>query len=192
MELIGIFFVACGLLGLAGVAKTIRPDDTARAFSLLVSANSSWAPSFNSVRLTVRLGAAIEASLGACALLFPQTVTAALVAVSYALFVCIIVYARRHGGSLSTCGCFGRPDTPATALHVVLNIVLLAPALAVTLQPPHVTDLAHLLAQQPWNGVPLLLAAGVGVWLTYLALSSLSALETARRLVGRGRKALST
>jgi hypothetical protein len=185
MELIGIFFIACGLLVLAGVAKAIRPDDTARALVQLVPRKTSRIPSLNLTRRTVRIGALVEAALGVCALLFPRPVTAALVAISYTLFVCTVVYARRHDGPLSTCGCFGRPDTPATGLHVVLNVAFVATALVVALHPPHFTTLASLLTDQPWNGAPLLLASGVGVWLSYLALSPLTALEAARRLAGR-------
>lgn len=183
MELIGIFFVGCGLLVLAGVAKAVRPDDTARALILLPGSNARI-PSFSLTRQAVRIGALLEAGLGVCALLFPRTVTAALVAVSYALFACITAYARTHGGALSTCGCFGRPDTPSTGLHVALNVVFVATAVALATRPPHYTALVSLLENQPWDGVPLLLASGVGVWLAYLALSPLAALEAAHRLVG--------
>jgi hypothetical protein len=193
MELIGIFFIACGLLVLAGVAKAVRPDDTARALLLLVPGRGLGAVSFNVTRQVVRIGAVVEATLGVCALVFPRTLTAVPIAISYALFICIVVYARRHGGTLSTCGCFGRPDTPATGLHGVLNVVFVVAAIAVSLHPPHFTGVASLLTNQPWHGVPLLLASGVGVWLAYLALSQLAALEAARRLVAqRQREALRT
>ena len=185
MELIGVFFVACGLLLLAGIAKALRPDDTARALALLLAGKVPRVPSLALTRHAVRIGALFEAALGAFALLFPRPLTAALVATSYALFVCIVAYARRRGSALSTCGCFGRPDTPATGLHVILNVVFVAAALAVAIRPTNFTSLAVLLAHQPWHGVPLLLICGVGVWMTYLALSPLAALEGARRLVGR-------
>jgi Methylamine utilisation protein MauE len=184
MELIGIFFIASGLLVLAGVAKAVRPDDMARALVLLVPGGHPRVLSLSVTRQSVRIGALLEAALGMCALLFPGSFTAALVAVSYALFLSITAYARRHGGALSTCGCFGRPDTPATGLHIVLNTVFVATAVAVAMQPPHFAALASLLGNQPWDGVPLLLASGVGVWLAYLALSHLAALEAARRLAG--------
>jgi hypothetical protein len=193
MELIGIFFVGCGLLVLAGVAKAVRPNDTARALILLLPGSSPRVASFNLTRQAVRIGALLEAGVGMCALLFPRTMTAALVAVSYTLFACITAYARTRGGALSTCGCFGRPDTPSTGLHVVLNVVFVSTAVALAMQPPHYTALVSLLENQPWDGVPLLLASGVGVWLAYLALSPLAALEAAHRLVGGPkRESLST
>jgi hypothetical protein len=184
MELIGIFFVACGLLILAGIAKTVRPDDTARALVLLASDRFAKVPSLNLTRQAVRTGALIETALGIGALLFPRPLTSALIAASYALFVSVVAYTRRHGGTLATCGCFGKPDTPPTGLHLLLNVVFVAAAIAVTLRPPDVNALVSLLGHQPWSGVPLVLAASVGVWLSYLALSPLSALEAARALVG--------
>jgi hypothetical protein len=187
MELIGVFFIACGLLVLAGGAKAVRPDDTARALVLLIPSRTSEVPSFSLTRQAVRIGALLEVALGACALAFPRPVTAALVAASYALFLCTVLYARRRGGSISTCGCFGRPDTPPTALHVVLNLVFIATAVTVALRPPSLTAVTSLLNHQPWNGVPLLFASGVGVWLAYLALSPLATLESARRLLGQSR-----
>jgi hypothetical protein len=193
MELIGIFFIACSLLVLAGVAKAVRPDDTARALVLLLPGRISRVLSFSLTRRATRIGALIEAALGACALVFPRPVTAALVAVSYTLFLITVVYAWRRGGPLSTCGCFGRPDTPPTALHLVLNVIFVATAVSVAVRPPHFTALSSLLENQPWDGAPLLLASGVGVWLAYLALSPLASLEAVRRLVDRPqRKALST
>ena len=43
--------------------------------------------------------------------------------------------------------------------------------------------LRTLLSHQPWAGLPLLFVSGVGLYLTYLALSPLATLEGARRLV---------
>lgn len=193
MELIGIFFIACGLLVLAGLAKAARPGDTARALLLLIPGWASELTSLNLTRQLVRIVALAEAALGACALAFPRPLTAAGVAVSYTVFLGIVVYARRRGGPLSTCGCFGRPDTPPTTVHVLLNAGFVTTGVAVALRPPNVTTLVPLLANQPWDGVPLLLASGVGVWLAYLALSPLATLEAARRLVSRsGQGALTT
>jgi hypothetical protein len=185
VELIGVYFIACGLLVAAGAAKALRPADTARAIVLLVP---DWVPLSGSLRLTrsaVRVGALAEAALGVVALFFPRSLTAALVAASYALFVCVVAYAHNRGGALATCGCFGRPDTPATRLHIAVNVVLFATAALVAWHPPDTSSLFVLLDHQPWLGHPLLFVSGVGVWMTYLALSPLAALEAARRLVQR-------
>ena len=86
------------------------------------------------------------------------------------------------GGPLATCGCFGRPDTPPTALHLVIDLVLAAAAAAVAAGAPSRGTLVTQLAHQPWAGFPLLFVSAVGLWLTALALSALAALTAARRL----------
>jgi hypothetical protein len=93
-----------------------------------------------------------------------------------------VAYARRRGGPLATCGCFGRPDTPPTALHLVIDLVLAAAAAVVAAGAPVKGTLATQLAHQPWAGIPLLFVSAVGLWLTALALSALAALTAARRL----------
>ena len=188
MELIGIYIVGCGLVILAGVSKATRPDDTARALVLLQEGRNPPFMSFAFTRSIVRVGATLEAALGVLAVLFPRPLTAAPIAASYTLFFCIVTLVRRRGGPLSTCGCFGRADTPATGFHLLLNGLFVVVAITVVLQPPHQTSLGALLDQQPWHGVPLVFASAVGVWLAYLALSPLAALEGARRLVGRARR----
>jgi hypothetical protein len=183
MELIGLFFIAAGLLVLAGIAKALRPEDTARALLELVPGRLTRHVSLRTPRLVVRVGAIAEAALGACALLWPRPVTATLVAGSYALFAAVVLYARVHGGALSTCGCFGRPDTPATSIHVAINALLTAAAVTVALRASSSATTLGALSHQPWAGVPLLFVSAVGLYLTYLALSPLATLEGTLRLV---------
>jgi hypothetical protein len=183
VELIGIFFIASGLLVLAGLAKTLRPDDTARALFELIPARTNPLVSFRLARAVVRAGATAEAAIGVWALVLPRPVSAALVACSYAVFTVVVVYARLHGGALSTCGCFGRPDTPATWLHVAVNALLAVVAVTVALRTTSGETIHTLVLHQPWAGLPLFFVSGVGLYLTYLALSPLAALEGARRLV---------
>jgi hypothetical protein len=178
MELSGLYLIAAGLLVVAGAAKAARPDDTARAMGALLPSP----PSPRLRRDLVRVGALAEAALGAVALAFPRPLTAGLVALSYVCFFGVVAYARRRGGPLATCGCFGRPDTPPTATHLVLDLVLAVAAAAVAAGAPSRGTLATLLAHQPWAGLPLLFASAVGTWLTALALSALAALAAARRL----------
>jgi hypothetical protein len=117
------------------------------------------------------------------ALGYPRTVTAGLVALSYAAFAAFVLAARAKGGPIATCGCFGTPDTPATLLHVVINLGLALSAIAVAVAAPSGT-IVSLLSTQPLHGVPLLLVSALCVWLTFLAISVLGALQAARRLVG--------
>jgi len=180
VELIGLYLIASGLLVAAGAAKAIRPDDTARALAALWP--GSRAPSHALFRLSIRAGAGAEIVIGVVALALPGPVTAAAVALSYALFACVVAYARARGGPLTACGCFGRLDTPATRLHVAIDL-LLAGSAAVVAGTARSGSLASLLAHQPWAGMPLLFVSAAGLWLTVLALSALATLEGARRLV---------
>jgi hypothetical protein len=177
VELIGLYLVGCALLVLAGAAKMVRPDDTARALSGVLPL-----PLVRTKSL-VRVGATAEAALGAVALAYPRTVTAGLVALSYAAFAAFVLLARAKGGPIATCGCFGTPDTPATLLHVVINVGLALAAIAVAVAGPSGT-IVSILSTQPLHGVPLILVSALCVWLTFLAISVLGALQAARRLVG--------
>jgi hypothetical protein len=191
VELIGLYFVAAGLLVVAGVAKALRPDDTARALAELAAgpggglrrAADGRTVALRVARRLVRAGALAEAALGLVALALPRPVTAAFVAASYCVFAVVIALARHRGGALATCGCFGRPDTPPTAVHLIVNLVLGTGALAVAVSASGGGTLSAALAHQPWAGLPLLFVSAVGLWLTALALSALAALEGASRLV---------
>ena len=177
MELIGLYLVACVLLVVAGTAKAIRPADTARAFSAVVPLPPGV------IRIAIRIGAVAEAALGAVALLYPRTVSAGLVALSYAVFALVVAYARSRGGAVASCGCFGTPDTPATMLHVIVNLALAAAAGAVAVaaaQPAG--SMVSILSAQPLDGAPLVLVSAMAAWLTYLVISVLAALSAARRL----------
>jgi hypothetical protein len=186
MELIGLYLIGAGLLVVAGVAKTLHPDDTARAVSTLVPGRTPRArPSLGLLRQSVRVLALTEVGVGLAALAHIGPVTGILVASSYALFAGEVAYAKARGGPLATCGCFGRPDTPATWLHVVLNLALAGAALVVGSSSAGGggRSIVAVLAHQPWAGAPLLFASAVGLGLTTVALSTLPVLEGARRRV---------
>lgn len=180
MELIGLYLVACALLVAAGVAKALRPDDTARALAGLVPL------SLRVLRIAVRTGSAAEALLGAIALAVPRSETAWLVAASYLGFATVIAVLRRRGGVIASCGCFGTPDTPATTVHVVVDLALGLSAVGVAVDGP-TGSLPSLLGAQPFDGVPLLAASCLCAWLTFLAISTLSQVEAARRVLGISR-----
>jgi hypothetical protein len=114
--------------------------------------------------------------------------TAALVATSYALFSGVVVLARRRGDPLATCGCFGRPDTPPTLVHLALNVLFLAAAVAVALAAPAGATLGSTLAAEPAAGIPLVFVSAVGVWLSVLAMAALGRLQGARLAVASPRQ----
>jgi hypothetical protein len=183
MELIGLYLAACGLLVVAGAAKAVRPMDTARALSSIVPV------SLAKMRVLVRLGAMAESMLGVVALLMPGPVTGALVGLSYLAFAGVVGFARRKGGSIASCGCFGTPDTPATLVHLVINVALAASAIAIAIAAP-VGSLVSVLAGQPGNGIPLVLVSALCGWLAFLAITVLAEVKAARGLTAvsfRGR-----
>jgi hypothetical protein len=183
VELIGLYLVAAALLVASGAAKAVRPDDTARALRDLMPTGARAHVTRRRLSITIRTGAVVEAALGLLAILFPRPVTAGFVATSYALFCGVVLYARWRGGALSSCGCFGRADTPATMLHAVVDLVFAGACLTVALGAPSGGSLVGLLGHQPAAGVPLVFVSAVGLYLAYLALAVLPALEGARRLV---------
>jgi hypothetical protein len=183
VELIGPYLVACGLLAIAGVMKLIRPDDTARAVAPVVPGRLRPLLRFRSLRMLIRAGALAEVVLGTAAMFLPRPLPAALVATSYTAFAGLVVYVRFQGGSLASCGCFGTPDTPATRVHVVINLGLAAAAAVVAVDAPPAGSTVSIIAGQPLYGLPFLAVGGLGIWLTFLALSSLAQLQAARRLV---------
>jgi hypothetical protein len=177
VELIGPYLAACLLLVGAGVAKVVRPGDTARALAATVPLRVAL------LTPVVRIGAAAEAAVGLCGLAYPSAWTAGLVALSYAGFAAFVTVVLVRGGPLASCGCFGRPDTPATRLHVVVDLVLAGSAVAVAGADP-AEWLPSLLAGQPWHGAPLVLVSVLAAWLAVLALGRLAGLGAARRRLG--------
>ncbi len=178
MELIGIYLMGCGLLVVAGVVKAVRPDDTARALA------SATAIPLGSMRVLVRLGSIGEVAVGLTALIAPRPWSAGLVAVSYAAFAVFVVYARSTGGAIASCGCFGTPDTPATALHGLIDAALAVSAAVVAWSAPASGTMAGILSGQPGTGIPLVAVSAIGAWLVYLAISVMAALRAARTLTG--------
>jgi hypothetical protein len=184
VELIGPYLVACVLLVGAGAVKAWRPDDTARALAPLVPSAVGSRLGFLQMRRVVRGVATAEFALGAAAAALPRPLLAGCVAASYLAFAAVVAYARSRGGALASCGCFGRPDTPATPLHIALDLVLAVAAAVEAVSTSGAVSLSSVLSAQPLHGAPLLLLAAVGAWLTYLTLSLLAALHATRESVG--------
>jgi hypothetical protein len=156
------YLAAITLLGAAGVAKAIRPAETANALTGAgLSVGRAW----------VRVGAVLEVSLAVAAWLLPGPVTGGLVAVAYAVFAAFILVALQRGWVLTSCGCFGRPDSPPTVAHAVLNIGAAACAVWWAVAWPAGFGFSHLVrlfSHQPWHGGPLVLVSAVVTGLAYL------------------------
>jgi hypothetical protein len=171
------YLAASLLLAGAGIAKTIRPGDTARA--LRVAGIPADPP-------LVRLGALAEVGVAVSALVFPGPLTGALMALAYAVFAVFIMLALRRGWALASCGCFGRPDTPPTAAHAVLNAGAAAAAICWAVAWPSgagLHQLGRLFFHQPWHGGPLAIVTFVVAGMAYLVWTD--PLPAARRVEGR-------
>lgn len=192
MALVGIYFVAVGLLVVAGVAKASRPGDTARALAELSRSGRSGGAEGGRRGLplrflvpAVRTLAGVEAAIGLAALVYPIRPLAALVAASYLAFAVFVLYARSKGGVLATCGCFGSPDTPPTLLHAVVDLGLGAGGVGVALAGTSDT-IAGVLAHQPFDGVPLVVASVLTAGLAFAVLSPLARLNALRHFEPSG------
>ncbi len=178
MNLLGPYLVAAGLLVVAGAAKALRPADTARALS--AGLGLGWVTPG-----VVRAVAVVEAALGALALAWPAPLPASLVAASFLAFALVTARVRARGGPLASCGCFGTPDTPATALHVGLDLGLAASA-AVVAAAGHRGPITAALAPQPLHGLALVGLSALGLYLTVVAMTLLPRLQAARRSLTGG------
>ncbi len=183
MELSGPYLAACALLLVAGLAKARRPGDTARALAAALGPPTTAARERRFVHL-VRTGSLLEAALGLAAPVYLSPVLSAAVATSYAAFAAFVVVARRRGGPLSTCGCFGALDTPPTVLHLVLDVGLCASAVCVAADGARGWT-TRWLGHQPWHGLPLVLVSVVLTWFVALCLIDGARVVAARRLLRR-------
>ena len=164
--LAGPFTIACLLLVLGGCAKTFRPGDTANALRAI-----GFRGGRRTTRAVVRIGGAFEVVVGAAALLTGRWWLAALVALSYAVFTAFVVRALRTGQPISSCGCFGKVDTPPSGVHVVLDIGFACVASAAAVVGG--VALPDVLSDQPFGGVPFGLLALLGCYLVFVAFSAL-------------------
>ena len=95
-----------------------------------------------------------------------------LVAASYVgCFVLFVIGALRAGKPLSSCGCFGKVDTPPSIVHVAIDLVAAAVAIGVAVASD--AALPDVLADQPLAGVPFVLLVLIGVYLVFLAFTVL-------------------
>ncbi len=127
----GILFApyaaGCALLVVAGVPKALAPAPLARAlssvgFPLVISRSA-------------RGVAVTEVAVGVAGILAFSSLSVALVGGAYVLFTAFVVVALARGGVLSSCGCFGKADTPPTLAHVALTAGVALTALAVAARP---------------------------------------------------------
>ena len=129
--LAGPFLAAAGLLVVAGLPKVADPQPLVRA---LRSAGLALRPGPGAA--LVRTFAVAEVALGGWAVAAPGRANAALLAAAYLVFTVFVARVLLHGGVLGSCGCFGKPDTPATRTHLALTAAAAGVAVALAVDPP--------------------------------------------------------
>ena len=177
--LAGPFVLAASLLAIGGALKLGRPHDTAQA----LTAMGLRTPRFTSSRTLVRVGGAIEVVVGVGALVTGGPIFALLVAFSYLLFAGFVVAALRSGAPISSCGCFGKVDTPPSVVHVAIDLVLAAVAVGAAFAGD--VALGDVLAEQPLLGLPFLFLIAIGLLLVFLAFTALPKTMAAVQEVAR-------
>lgn len=165
----GPFLIAVALLATAGVAKAIRPRDTAHA---LRGMGLPVSPTL------VRLGGVAEVVISIAAALTGDPIWAGLVAASYLAFTGFVVVALVRHAPISSCGCFGRADTPPSFVHIAVNLAAAVSASAVAVGDGG--GIVSVLRDQPVAGLPMLMLTAVGVYATLTALTVLPQLERLR------------
>jgi hypothetical protein len=152
----GPFLAISILLAVAGIMKAYRPEFTTGALRAVgYPANDGLVRSLGAAEVIVGIGAVVAGT----------SMWAAAVGVFYLGFTVFVLIALRSGAPISSCGCFGSPDTPPGVGHVILDVAATVVALATALDPPG-----------PWVGmtgegastlVPFLLFTGATVYLMY-------------------------
>lgn len=120
MLLQGLVHAAAALLVLAGGQKVLDPVPLVRA---------TRSVGFRVPKPAVRTVALGEVGVGVAALVDGSRWTAVAVAASYTVFTAFVLLARRRGGVLASCGCFGKADVPATPTHALVTAAAAAASL---------------------------------------------------------------
>jgi hypothetical protein len=152
----GPFLAITALLVVAGVMKVYRPKYTAGAL------RTAGLPSNNGL---VRLLGISEIGAGVIALATGAPFWALASALFYLGFALFVIHALRSGSPISSCGCFGSPDTPPNVGHVVLDLAAFALALVVAANP--VGSWVGLPGVDVWTAAAFLLFSGATVYLLY-------------------------
>jgi hypothetical protein len=133
----GPFSAAALLLAGAGAMKAWDPVNTVGA----LRARGITVPP-----LAVRAGGVVELVIGIAAIVTGAAVPALLVAASYLAFTVFVAVALHRHLPIGSCGCFGKIETPPSAVHLVVNVAAAAVAVIVALGDP--IPLADVLADQ--------------------------------------------
>jgi hypothetical protein len=165
----GAFYLISALLLVSGGSKLSDPGPTRGALR---------AAGLPSAKIVVYLLAMIEIVIGGWSIAFGGDPAGWGVAGLYLGFLGFVLYARVRHLPLSSCGCFGKADTPPTLIHLTVNLLAAGFGFWAALAPAR--PLIEVLRGQPLAGVPYLLFVGAGTYLLYLVLAELPRLTRFR------------
>jgi hypothetical protein len=160
--LAGPYAAAAILLAAGGGLKFRRPLHTANALRAVHLPHSP---------VLVRALGVAEVAIATGALTLGHPLFALLVGASYLAFAGFVLLALARGGAVATCGCFGEADTPATPVHVALDVAAAGVAFAVAAGGG--SDWLALLGDQPLGGLPFAILTVTCAYLGYAALTVL-------------------
>ena len=106
--------------------------------------------------------------------------TAALLAAAYAVFT-VVALRLLHAGPRTSCGCFGRTDSPVGIPHIVVDLAAVGVAVAAVVRPPGRGG--GLLDDGALNAVVGVGQAVILAYLAFVAMTALPALAADRRRV---------
>lgn len=166
MDVVVALHVAAALLLIvAGVAKIVRPVPTT---DLLATLGLPDVPA-----VVVVIGV-VESAVGVLALVVGGPLLAVCTGVLYLGFLAVVWRALATGAT--TCGCFGRVNSPPSWVHVVGNAgFAVASFVAVAGRTP-----TQVMADQPASGIGFVFGAGVVAGLALVAFTAVPEALAAR------------
>ncbi len=156
-----VFFLAAGLLVLAGAAKILRPDPTAQA---LLDAG------LPGTLAAARVVGTVEVTVGAWASLAPAAVGAIALGGLYLVFAGYLGFLLAARPDAGSCGCAGSTAVPPSRLHLALNLGASATGFAyATTEAPGV---GSWIVSLGWAAVPVVFGLVVAGWLAVVAVTA--------------------
>lgn len=161
----GWFFLSAALLLVSGGAKLADPAPTSGALRIAGLVSGSG---------VVYTLAVAEIATGAFSLLAGGPVAGWATGVLYGGFGWFVAFVLRRRIPISSCGCFGKVDTPPSVVHLFLNAAGVAGGVwaGLTGSP----SLVAVLADQRIAGLPYLVFLAAGTYAAYLLLTALPVL----------------
>jgi hypothetical protein len=160
----GWFFLSSAVLLVSGGSKLADPAPTSGALR---------AAGLFSGRGVVLTLAFAELAVGGAGLLSGGSWAGWGIAVFYGSFGIFVAVALNRHLPISSCGCFGKSDTPPSVVHLGLNAAGLAAGLWAALNDS--PSLVEVLGEQPLAGLPYLLFLAAGTYAIVLLFTALPA-----------------